>query len=275
MHERRFSNETGEFLFELSLSNMSTIFECDIQLQQATLAQYKSMLAGGGASTGNQVINLDTNCFTFGAFEWSLTIVPLVVQPQDSNAASKQQAAANKPHKAEPVCRVYLNRLNGFESLCRVRYRVILGHHQSGGSYVDSKLLDQMSDCSGRIRGHQFKRANVLKLCSARQLHDVRSSSSAGRQSPPPVSGGGGGTASAAPSTRHSKQSGQTAMAASQAASGGGRQQGAPLDLRVHIEMFCANIVSEAKVPIQRKPNEPQVANCSDRSKQVSSVARG
>lgn len=45
--QRNFSSETGEFLFELALSNMSTIFECDIQLNAPTLGQYKSMLKNG------------------------------------------------------------------------------------------------------------------------------------------------------------------------------------------------------------------------------------
>lgn len=49
--ERRFSNETGEFLFELTLSNVTTIFECDIQLSANILSQYKSMLRFKGIST--------------------------------------------------------------------------------------------------------------------------------------------------------------------------------------------------------------------------------
>jgi hypothetical protein len=329
--ERRFSNETGEFLFELSLSNMTTIFECDIQLNSIILNQYKQMLkfgsgaaggqqqlsnkttanlaasannktsaAGSGvAATGqNQLINLETNNFTFGSFEWSLTIVPLVVSSnpagggaaaslpayQNSSSASSSQdsfspassgafdqqpsSGRHKQHKAataaatatatasaapnlEPVCRVYLNRLNGFDSLCRVKYRVILGHHQPGGAqsaeFVDSKHLDQISDCRGRIRGHQFRHMNILKLISLRHQQ-----------------------ASAASSSNQCQHSQQTTPSSSGKLKGQQAGAGASLDLRVHIEMFCANTISEARVPLNRIPNEPQVSNCSDRNKQVS-----
>lgn len=322
--DRHFSNETGEFLFELSLSNISTIFECDVQLNPATLGQYKCMLksgtpasaAGRAASgcssqaadsqssansnkqaSGNQrgqsieLINLETNYFTFGAFDWSLTIVPLVIpssveQPSgggsSSNSSSsttqnnhlltpnkllssssmsiasstagpaqmkdcsKQRPGQQQPAaaKLEPVCRVYLNRLNGFDCLCRVKYRVILGHHQQqqgaahSAEFVDSRILDQISDANGRIRGHQFRHTNVLKLISLR---------SSGAQPNELYLGG--------KQHHHHQQSGAGS-----------------LDLRVHIEMFCANTISECRVPLQRKPNEAQVSNCSDRNKQVSGL---
>lgn len=304
--DRRFSNETGEFLFELSLSNMTTIFECDIQLNPTTLSQYKAMLKGAGeqapsaagqsakggapAKRAAELINLETNYFTFGAFDWSLTIVPLVLaggrraqeaqqerQQADSSSCSASSSSSNNnllggsksapikgkqrsssslsisslssvaapaPAQAEPVCRVYLNRLNGFDCLCRVRYRVILGHHQLNGlhpaEFVDSRALDQVSDSAGRIRGHQFRRTNILKLISLR---------SAAQPQPAPAG------------PAHSSKAGPQPAAASQQAS---------LDLRVHIEMYCANTISEARVPLQRKASEPQVSNCSDRNKQVS-----
>lgn len=364
--ERRFSNETGEFLFELSLSNMTTIFECDIQMSPSTLNQYKTMLKGAGSSQpqgytptavsqhpsqghnqhdkqhaanetsvkargSEQLINLETNCFTFGAFDWSLTIVPLVVSSR-SSPISQQQAASDKivptsssnkstsiiinnnsnknnlltptkhhsnsnlslssssgagqqqqqqkqnnnvlnpPHHhklqqtVEPVCRVYLNRLNGFDSLCRVKYRVILGHHQQGvgaqsAEFVDSKTLDQISDNGGRIRGYQFRNTNIMKLVSARSCHQNTTINSNQANSPPSL-------ASSHHHHHHGKHHGHH--------HGHGHnhqnyhQQQTSVDLRVHIEMFCANTVSEAKVPIHRRPNEAQLSNCSDRNKQVS-----
>lgn len=317
--ERNFSSETGEFLFELALSNMSTIFECDIQLNAPTLNQYKSMLKNGtppasagyrassapdatstapaqakcsapskfkGANSGSDLINLETNYFTFGAFDWSLTIVPLVLTPTGSSATAaaatssgssgslsasggSQLLSPNCQHSGssasissghgpasrhlEPVCRVYLNRLSGFDSLCRVKYRVILGHHQHQQhqqqvnlEYADSRLLDQISDSSGRIRGYQFRNTNILKLIS------LRSSQQQGAVAPPLAS---------LISSQQQQQQQQSSV-------------GTALDLRVHIEMYCANTVSEARVPLQRKPNEAQVSNCQDRNKQVSSANR-
>lgn len=178
-------------------------------------------------------INLETNCFAFGAFEWSLTIVPLLV-------------SSSRSLEPESVCRVYLNRLTGLESLCRVRYRVILGHHQPGGAqsaeFADSRTLDQISDASGRIRGHQFKQTNILHLLSPRQSQQ------------PPV---------------HHHQHHHQHHSKHSSAPAGTNSSSAPMDLRVHIEMFCANTISECRVAQQaRKPNEPQTANCCDRNKQ-------
>lgn len=340
LSDRNFSNETGEFLFELSLSNVITIFECDIQLNANLLTQYKTMLktgpslpvgqaalnssnsandntakdpsgsskssskAGGsrsGSGAGSELLSLETNCFTFGAFDWSLTIVPLVVpsqqqqQPVDvhssaSSSSSNNNLLSSTPvkqllgskrgslnssgggvslnsagqqySKLEPVCRVYLNRLNGSDCLCRVKYRVILGHHQSASGnnnptppqpsseFVDSKLLDQISDSGGRIRGHQFKNTNILKLIS---FKSSSTSSSAGSSS----AANGHGHLHHQPTASGKAQHSSSANSS--------------LDLRVHIEMVCANTISEARVPISRKPNELPASNCSDRNKQVNS----
>lgn len=351
--ERNFSNETGEFLFELALSNMTTIFECDIQLNPATLTQYKQMLrsgsllpqtttttttqtasqqsqshlsshhhhhgdhhgGGSGASGGgggakqrhnvqmpagsqtDQLINLETNYFTFGAFDWSLTIVPLVTssapsshsnfasasasasagaqenasssslpssndESSGSTTAAAAAAAGPQATQREPVCRIYLNRLSGLDCLCRVKYRVILGHHQASESrpaeFVDSRLLDQISDAAGRIRGYQFRNTNIMKLISLRNSSGQQQSGSADSKS----------SSSGFMATAASAQAAASASASTKT----GQQAGSALDLRVHIEMFCANSISEARVPLQRKANEPQVSNCSDRNKQVSFI---
>lgn len=450
--ERKFSNETGEFLFELSLSNMTTIFECDIQLSSAILSQYKQMLrqAANGANSNQpsslnnngarrtetnrsnsisstsdnsstssrlaakadkklqhggqaaaasqqqqqqansnhqqqqqqQLINLETNCFTFGAFEWSLTIVPLVLAggssasaaaccshqtsasqtgtnatssssspsaylsptngQQQQNRIKQQQKLTSKRNnnmeqtmnnnnnqqfneedKFEPVCRVYLNRLNGFDSLCRVKYRVILGHHQTSGpnlhstsqsaAFVDSKQLDQISDCDGRIRGYQFRQTNIMKLISLRS-HNSTSSSLAHQSiglhhhqvglyssfSSTIASGVGPNSCSSAGAGRshaHHHHAGGGRHAHHQQGPAGGQHHAqhnhghhhhqqqtgaghASVDLRVHIEMFCANTISEATVPLRKKSTSAaqdmqQVANCSDRNKQVSAQPTG
>ena len=326
--ERRFSNETGEFLLELALSNTTTIFECDIQLNPSVLGQYKRMLrsgcpqlssassqqhvgpspAGHSATDGSsarqqqqvksskhsqqqarkQLINLDTNCFTFGAFDWSLTIVPLVLgggggggetsnsskSPPMQNGAHQSEASGESGQTPlEPVCRIYLNRLSGFDSLCRVKYRVILGHHQQSQSasqpigqsseFVDSKALDQVSDCAGRIRGYQFRHTNILRLISLRHTSASASTSSSAATS---------ASASASPSPGRHHHHHQNNNHHHHHHNGGQQQQqlqASSVDLRVHIEMFCANTISEARVKLERRPNEPQVSNCSDRNKQA------
>lgn len=357
--DRHFSNETGEFLFELSLSNMTTIFECDIQLNPSTLTQYKKMLKDGinpqqfstgsnqlqssatdspshkhgnstnsgnkqqAAAQNSELINLETNYFTFGAFDWSLTIVPLVIPSQQHPLAADLSAGTkllspSEPHSSsnlsisssnnslnqqqqnsinlhdkksvqqqrlEPVCRVYLNRLNGFDCLCRVKYRVILGHHQQGGhqavEFVDSKVLDQISDTGGRIRGHQFRSTNILKLITLKSSSSAAASASASSSN---------SAAQQHLSTINQQQALHAQMMQAYHKNSGHHHSSqnqsshhhssshhhhhhsgtTSLDLRVHIEMFCANTISEAKVPLQRKPNEAQVSNCSDRNKQVS-----
>lgn len=364
---------------------MTTIFECDIQLNAIVLNQCRQMLrfgssqsgaqqrqrqqssaktavgsgatdqqqhyqrsSGGGSSSncnsknknsncapgvgGEQLINLDTNCFTFGSFDWSLTIVPLVVPSSASSASTSSHptaaAASNDSQKApsapnsstnqvnksksqqqhqnqseqlqdvhqqqqqlEPVCRIYLNRLSGYDSLCRVKYRVILGHHQPGGAqsaeHVDSEQLDQISDCDGRIRGYQFRRTNILKLVSLRHAsHNSGSNAAAsgsglGANCQQPSGGNYSGKHHHGHHHNHSHRSATGGVAAAGGGGGGGGAAGSSpspiqlassVDLRVHIEMFCANTISEAKVAINRKQNEPQVSNCSDRNKQVSSA---
>lgn len=428
--ERRFSNETGEFLFELSLSNITTIFECDIQVSPTTLSQYKTLLNqhqsglvqhqnstdhhqhqqqqqqqqtsgssssslksssnsllganlvtnlfGGSSSSQTNLtsdttnnanntndhhqqqhqsnmitsststlnnIKLETNNFSFGAFEWSLSIVPLVHHHHDSiNSSSKrhfsppnqQQSSHNNNNnravitgQTEPICRVYLNRLSGVDSLCRVKYRIILGHHlqpnpactttanQSQSStdqmmsigvaatttstapliastssttainlmptpvnatvgsasnsnnqlmvpndnlneYADSDILDQISDVGGRIRGFQFNQTNILNLISIKSSQNPSSSSTSSSHIQSSTSSYHRG---------HYHSSGSNSQSSSQNSA----SSSSMLDLRVHIEMFCANTISEARVPLHRNPSLQQISNCSDRNKQVSS----
>jgi hypothetical protein len=125
---RKFGDETGEFLLELGLGNIMTVYEADIQITG-------SQLKGG---------KLETTYFTFGSFDWNVSIVP---QHYGSNEELDVQRDNSRPF-------VFLNRLTGFDNPCRAQYRIILGE----GKYrEDSGILDQISDVGGRIRGFQMR----------------------------------------------------------------------------------------------------------------------
>ncbi|RWS26430.1 uncharacterized protein B4U80_08312, partial [Leptotrombidium deliense] len=130
IQSRKFSDETGEFLLELALSNITTVFESEIHVPSH------------GVYRGTK---METGYFTFGSFDWSLSIV---VNDDDND-------------DAKPT--VYLNRLTSFDNPCRVQYRVVIG---DGKHREDSGLLDQISDMSGRIRGfdlHYYSISDLLK----------------------------------------------------------------------------------------------------------------
>lgn len=212
--------------------------------------------------------------------------MPLVL-PQTQSTSSPFQSLpvnknnnnnnfANNNNNSEPVCRVYLNRLSGFDCLCRVRYRIVLGHKPiestssninscsttaQSAEFVDSKVLDQISDAGGRIRGYQFRNTNILRLISPKQTSTSKTTT---------------------PTPNSSSILTSTAINASltnrnvpnRSSSRSGSSNGA-LDLRVRIELYCANTISEAKAQLSRKQNinaeqQQQKSNCCDRNKQVS-----
>lgn len=157
-----------------------TVFESDMQI----------------GSTQLKAPKLETPYFTFGSFDWNVSIVSQQIN------ISNDEFEAQRDHFVKPF--VFLNRLTGFEHPCRVQYRLLLGE----GKYrEDSGVLDQISDASGRIRGFQM-RHSLMDLV---------------------------------------------------------KHQGV---VRVYLELFCCNSISEAKVPVIRNPS-PTI-NCYDRNKQVS-----
>ncbi|GFY74272.1 uncharacterized protein TNIN_369731 [Trichonephila inaurata madagascariensis] len=83
-------------------------------------------------------VKLETSYFTFGNFEWNVSILP---------HGDEGESTSTRP-------RVLLNRLTGFDHQCRVMYRIVLGE---GERKIDSGLLDQISDMSGRIRGFSLR----------------------------------------------------------------------------------------------------------------------
>lgn len=181
LQSRRFSDETGEFLLELSLSNVTTVFETDIRVpahllnhhhhhqphhhqhrgssgsthqKEWSAASTPSTPSGSTAANASQ--RLESSYFCFGGFEWNISLLP-DGSPDDGDNGGP---------------RVLLNRLTGFDHPCRVQYRLVLGEDDRR---ADSGVLDQISDLSGRIRGFSLRgqgtsdlvRRGLLRL----QLH--------------------------------------------------------------------------------------------------------
>ncbi|RWS00917.1 hypothetical protein B4U79_10735, partial [Dinothrombium tinctorium] len=136
---RKFCDETGEFLLELSLANITTVFESEINVPSHGISKSTKM---------------ETGYFTFGSFDWSLSI--LASEGKSGVEESLETSSNVKPS-------IFLNRLTSFDNPCRVQYRVVIG---DGKHREDSGVLDQISDVSGRIRGfqmHYYTLADILK----------------------------------------------------------------------------------------------------------------
>ncbi|XP_064466638.1 uncharacterized protein LOC135377855 [Ornithodoros turicata] len=161
LQSRRFSDETGEFLLELSLANASTVFEADIRVPAHVSNHHhgphhrhhhhyhKDYSAGAASAT-----RLESSFFCFGGFEWNVSLLP---------NGSPEDGDNGRP-------RVLLNRLTGFDHPCRVQYRVVLGE---GDRKAESGLLDQISDLSGRIRGYPLRgtAADLVRRAGLIRLH--------------------------------------------------------------------------------------------------------
>ena len=130
IHSRKFSDETGEFILELTLGSIMTVYESEMQVSGAQLKSGK----------------VETPFLTFGSFDWNVSIVNQLFNTTAEDTEPQREVLA-RPW-------VFLNRLTGFENPCRVQYRCVLGE----GKYrEDSGVLDQISDVCGRIRGFQMR----------------------------------------------------------------------------------------------------------------------
>lgn len=142
IQSRKFGDETGEFLLELSLGNIMTIFETDLQVSN-----------GGPPKSGK----FESASFNFGSFDWNVSIVVHNYGANSGNATNVS-ASSNGDNGDGPaggrIIYVFLNRLSGFDHPCRVQYRVVIGE---GANREDSSVLDQISDAGGRIRGFQMQ----------------------------------------------------------------------------------------------------------------------
>ncbi|XP_028967040.1 uncharacterized protein LOC100905722 [Galendromus occidentalis] len=211
---RRFADETGEFLVELSMANVSTMFDADIKIPSHFLGNPLGVgydEARRYSTATQHSVAIESPYLSFGGFEWNVAVLPFGSPSDNENPRAPK---------------VLLNRLTGFDHPCRVQYRLVLG---DGTQKVESGLLDQISDLSGRIRGFHLK-----GVTSIRELMSHRAGS-----------------------------------------------------LHVHLQMVSANVISEAKVPIQGIVNTQQgkrrqggrlsaspasTANCYDRDKQAWTV---
>lgn len=167
LYARNFTDTNGEFQLELSIGHVRTVYNADIRVPTNIFGGVASGVAthhygglhqhGGsrhghhtgsaapptnGASAANGTpaktpaapgSKLETSYFTFGGFDWNLSIVPL-----------------GKENGGDGRMAVYINRLTGFDHACRVRYAVTLG---DGDRRVESGTLQTVSDTEGRGSG--------------------------------------------------------------------------------------------------------------------------
>lgn len=157
IQSRKFGDETGEFLLELSLGNIMTIFETDLQLS-----------SGGPPKSGK----FESGSFGFGYFDWNVSIVVHNYAAGSGNAApnSNNGNGPAEENISGRIIYVFLNRLSGFDHPCRVQYRVIIGESKNR---EDSGILDQISDAGGRIRGFQMQHSlmDYLKPNGSVRVH--------------------------------------------------------------------------------------------------------
>lgn len=120
---RNFTDESGEFQVELALSNVHNFFENDVP---------HSLFSGH-----NKMQKFETASFVFANYEWSLTIYP----HGDSGERDGKML-------------IGLNRHTGFDHVCRIQYRVVLGE---GDRRLDSGVIDDFSDSEGHSYGWTAK----------------------------------------------------------------------------------------------------------------------
>nr|XP_046914060.1 UPF0746 protein DDB_G0281095-like [Dermatophagoides farinae] len=151
IQSRKFGDETGEFLLELSLGNIMTIFETDLQVSSNNNNNNNGQLKSG---------KFESASFSFGSFEWNVSIVihnygaTNAVTIANDNTANETSSSSSL--STNRIIYVFLNRLSGFDHPCRVQYRVIIGDDDQK-NHEDSNVLDQISDAGGRIRGFQMQ----------------------------------------------------------------------------------------------------------------------
>ncbi|KAK2575618.1 hypothetical protein KPH14_011322 [Odynerus spinipes] len=145
LYTRNFADTNGEFQLELSMANVRTVYMTEVRMPT------------GVFSTGQPKSNkLETDCFTFGGFDWNV-----VIYPYGNKEAEGCRGQENRVS-------VYLMRLTGFDHRCRVRYSVALGE---GDRRIDSGQIEDLSDAEGcgfgwhpRIRWSEIAHKGVLRV---------------------------------------------------------------------------------------------------------------
>ncbi|GIY91233.1 uncharacterized protein CDAR_127091 [Caerostris darwini] len=241
LHSRKFADENGEFLMDLTMSNALTVYEVDLRMSHLPFGSHQKLS------------NAETPYFAFGGFEWNVAIHPqggfdfiaihifvphwneklgekirnFKVYAVDKSADWKVLlfivrkrvlqlsllvcgcsklwwCSLGLPEDQETSNRpkILLNRLTGFDHAVRVQYRVVLGDAER---VFDSGIQCQMSDMTGKIRGFPLK-CGVSDL-----LHRGL--------------------------------------------------------LRIYVEMMFANAISEVLIPLQNRDPSDTTPNCYDREK--------
>ena len=166
-----------------------TVFEAEIPLQQSSNSSSNHSGTNGGhhplphhpsAITSVKNGKIETNYFHFASFEWNISIV---AQSPTSGAASMVRGLFKDSNSNQDffnssdnsgrsgsnrTYQINLNRLTGFENACRAQFRFLLGQ---GQFREDSGVLEQISDVSGKSRGHQVDAHTFANLTQGGTLH--------------------------------------------------------------------------------------------------------
>ncbi|KAK6178586.1 hypothetical protein SNE40_013341 [Patella caerulea] len=114
--QRKFIQDSGDILVEVEMRNITCLYEYNMKIHKE------------GQSRHGYGDRLESTYFTFGLFDWSISLFPDVTSTEADGSVAIQ-----------------LQRHTSFDHLCNVRYRVILGEE---GTF-DSGELNQMLDASG------------------------------------------------------------------------------------------------------------------------------
>lgn len=138
LYSRNFADTNGEFQLELSMANVRTVYMTEVRMSTSVFS--------AGQTKPNK---LETDCFTFGGFDWNLIIYP---HGKDTDGRVS----------------VYLMRLTGFDHRCRVRYSVALGESERR---IDSGQIEDISDAEGcgfgwhtRVRWSDIAHKGTLRV---------------------------------------------------------------------------------------------------------------
>ncbi|KAH3769956.1 hypothetical protein DPMN_171235 [Dreissena polymorpha] len=114
--ERDFAQVTGDYLIELEMRKVNCVFESYIRLPREI------------QSRNAYETKLESAYFSFGLFDWSISLIPSEGTMQQDESLTLQ-----------------LHRHTSFDHICNVRYYISLG--ENGGFH--SEELDQMVDIAG------------------------------------------------------------------------------------------------------------------------------
>ncbi|ESO95143.1 hypothetical protein LOTGIDRAFT_160907 [Lottia gigantea] len=113
---RKFLQDNGDILIELEMRKINCLYENHMKMIKE------------GQSRHGYGDRLETTYFSFGLFDWSISLFPDVTSTEADGSVAVQ-----------------LQRHTSFDHMCNVKYRVILGDDAS----FDSGELTQMLDASG------------------------------------------------------------------------------------------------------------------------------